>query len=105
MMKQPTMFYRPAPDDADPAKTIENEDGKWEWIIEPDSDGTPPSGWQALPYGAQQQQPDDALTELDALRTQASELGIKVDGRWSAAKIQSKIDEASVPAVDPELPE
>lgn len=32
------------------------------------------------------------MSELDELKAQAEELGIKVDGRWSEAKIQEMID-------------
>jgi hypothetical protein len=41
---------------------------------------------------------------MDDLKKQAEELGIKVDGRWSAEKLQEKIDErlAEEPAPAPE---
>jgi hypothetical protein len=39
-----------------------------------------------------EEQPEE---DLDALRAQAEELGIKVDGRWGAERLRQEIDEAS----------
>lgn len=44
---------------------------------------------------------------MDELKKQAEELGIKVDGRWSAERLQAEIDEvlAKEPEHDAETPE
>jgi hypothetical protein len=50
-------------------------------------------GWQATPVvdDASEDADEAATTEIDELREQAVALGIKVDGRWSAKKLQGMI--------------
>lgn len=49
-MTTPTMVYRAASETSDSARIIENEAGKWEWLIVELNDGQgPPEGWQPLP--------------------------------------------------------
>lgn len=44
------MIYKAATDDSDPAHVIENDAGRWQWmIIELEEGALAPSGWQALP--------------------------------------------------------
>lgn len=49
---------------------------------EPDIPAEPPAAVAA----------DDAPDEIDVWRARATELGIKVDGRWSIAKLKKKIE-------------
>lgn len=46
-------------------------------------------GEEPSPPAAQPSAPD-----LDALRAQAAELGVAVDGRWGAKRLQAEIDAA-----------
>ena len=50
-------------------------------------------GWQQFPVpdDGHQETEAEATTEVDALREHAIALGIKVDGRWSAKKLQGMI--------------
>lgn len=51
-----------------------------------------PEGWVDTPDKLQPQEPVvDDPDELEALRAQAAELGIKVDGRWSVKTLREKL--------------
>lgn len=42
----------------------------------------------------EESEPDDDDAVLDALREKATELGVKVDGRWGADRLREEIDNA-----------
>jgi hypothetical protein len=49
-MTTPTMVYREVSDKSDPSRIVENDAGRWEWMIVDLEEGQgPPSGWQSLP--------------------------------------------------------
>jgi len=98
----PTMVYRrPQPGD----ETTETMSGVVAWKIVNLAPGEKiPDGWRAsyadaaaaaeqAPEVEHETPPDpSAPSELDVLRAHAETLGIKVDGRWSAAKLKKKIE-------------
>lgn len=63
---------------------------------------TPPGGVPCLVHTAEQEaavmavaqepEPGQAPTEKEALRHEASALGIAVDGRWSVDRLKAEID-------------
>lgn len=68
-----------------------NKNGQY--VLVQDADTEAPyldDGWQKKPYPADEIVPD-AVDDLQALRDQASELGIAVDGRWRAERIKQEI--------------
>lgn len=81
-MTQRTMVYKPASDDSDPARVVENDAGKWQWqIVELEAGAPAPDGWQSRPEGSQQPEPK------------------------RRAKLKLKFDEAAViePAAEPAI--
>lgn len=51
-------------------------------------------GWRESPGEAAQVQ-DEVTDSIDDLRAQAEAKGIKVDGRWSIARLQAEIEKAT----------
>lgn len=51
-----------------------------------------PSMWEPIRVDYELEQPLSEKDQLDQLRPEAVELGINVDGRWSAKRLRAEID-------------
>lgn len=77
-MKQPTMVYRPATDDAPRSHVIENEAGTFEWMILDLDDGeSSPAGWQSLPVDVLRS--DVAETVAEPAKAKRAKLKLPLD--------------------------
>ena len=59
-----------------------------------------PSMWMPIKVDYKVEVPPDPEAELRALRPEAVQLGINVDGRWSSARLRKEIDQAKANRVE-----
>jgi hypothetical protein len=59
-----------------------------------------PTMWVPLAVDFEVEAPPDPESELRALRPEAVQLGINVDGRWSPARLRKEIDQAKARQVE-----
>jgi hypothetical protein len=67
------------------------------WLDHPTDDAPAVADPVSIPAPETIETAPETDTELDALRIRAGELGITVDGRWSAKRLRRMIDEVEAP--------